>query len=233
MKFAAAGALALIALPAHAQSNAEPYRALGTEPFWSMTIDGSTIRYQPAEGRVVSVSKPRPIVGFNGERYQARGMTVDITHVECSDGMSDRTYHDTVTINLGGRTLRGCGGDILSDRPASATSLLEGDWRVQSINGRPVAPRTTPRVTFHGERISGNASCNKCNGSFRFQRGRLTTGPLASTRMACSARVQNVQETAILRILGAPLTVSRNALGKLVLSGRQGERLVLAPVARR
>src|SRR4051812_7080668 len=108
IKIAAAGALALIALPAHAQSNTQPYQALGTEPFWSLTIDGSTIRYEPAGGRVVRVAKPRPIVGFNGERYQARGMTVDITHVECSDGMSDRTFHDTVTVNVAGRTLRGC-----------------------------------------------------------------------------------------------------------------------------
>jgi heat shock protein HslJ len=233
MKFAAAGALMLIALPAFAQSNAEPYRALGTEPFWSLSIDGGTIRYQPAEGRVVRVTKPRPIIGFNGERYEARGMTVDITHVECSDGMSDRTYHDTVTVSLGGRTLRGCGGDLLSERPAPAASLLEGEWRIQSINGRPVAPRTTPRVTFNGDRISGNASCNNFNGSFRFHRGRLTAGPLASTRMACASRVQNVQESAVLRTLGAPLSVSRNRNGKLVLTDRRGAKLVLAPLSRR
>ena len=232
MKLAVAGMLALTALPAQAQSNAQPYRALGTEPFWSLTIDGSTIRYQPASGRVVSTAKPRPIIGFNGERYEARRMTVDITHVECSDGMSDRTYHDTVTVTLGGRTLRGCGGDILSERPAPA-SLLEGDWRIESINGRPVAPRTNPRVTFRGQRISGNASCNNFNGSFRFERGWLTAGPLASTRMACASRVQNVQESSVLRILGEPLSVSRNRNGKLVLTNRQGAKLALAPAGRR
>jgi heat shock protein HslJ len=228
IKIAAAGLLTLIALPAFAQSNAQPYRALGTEPFWSLTIDGRTIRYQPAEGRAVTVAKPRPIVGFNGERYVTRGLTVDITHVECSDGMSDRTYHDTVTVTLRGRTLRGCGGDVLSERPAQA-SLLEGEWRIESINRRPVAPRTKPRVTFSGQRISGNASCNNFNGSFRFERGRLTAGPLATTRMACTQRVQNVQESNVLRILGKPLSVSRNRNGKLVLTARGGETVVLAP----
>ena len=232
MKLAAAGALMLIALPALAQSNARPYRALGTEPFWSLTIDGRTIRYEPAGGRVVSVATPRPITGFNGERYEARGMTVDITHVECSDGMSDRTFHDTVTVTLRGRTLRGCGGDILSETPEQA-SLLEGDWRIESINRRLVAPRTTPRVTFSGQRISGNASCNNFNGGFRFERSRLTAGPLRSTKMACAQRAQNVQESNVLRILGKPLSVSRNRNGKLVLTSAQNERLVLAPAGRR
>ena len=232
IKIAAAGLLTLIALPAFAQSNAQPYRALGTEPFWSLTIDGRTIRYQPAEGRAVTVARPRPIVGFNGERYVTRGLTVDITHVECSDGMSDRTYHDTVTVTLRGRTLRGCGGDVLSERPAQA-SLLEGEWRIESINRRLVAPRTRPRVTFSGQRISGNASCNNFNGSFRFERGRLTAGPLATTRMACTQRVQNVQESNVLRILGKPLSVSRNRNDKLVLTARGGETVVLAPAGRR
>ena len=96
-----------------------------------------------------------------------------------------------------------------------------------------VALEPTPRVTFNGTRISGNASCNNFNGSFRFQRGRLTTGPLASTRMACSQRVQNVQESNVLRILGETLSVSRNRNGKLVLTGARRTKLVLAPASRR
>lgn len=235
MRIATIAALAftaLAALPAQAQSNAQPYRATGTEPFWSLTIDGRTIRYQPMEGRVVSVARPRPITGFNGERYVTRRLSVDITHVECSDGMSDRTYRDTVTVTVDGRRLRGCGGTILSDRPGENASLLQGSWRVESILGRPVAPRTHPRVAFDGRRISGNASCNNFSGNFRFERGRLTAGPLAATKMACAGRAQNMQESNLLRVLGKPLSVSTNRAGKLVLTSGQSERLVLVRAAR-
>ncbi|KRC82154.1 META domain-containing protein [Sphingomonas sp. Root241] len=228
---AATSLLVLAALPALAQSGSQPYRALGTEPFWSLTIDGRTIRYEPAGGRAVSVAKPRPIVGFNGERYQARGMTVDITHVECSDGMSDRTYHDTVTVTLRGRTLRGCGGDVLSDRPAPG-SVVEGEWRIQSIAGRPPVAQSNPRVTFTNTKMSGSTGCNNFNGGFRFERGRLTAGPLATTRRACPGAL-NTQEQKLIRLFGQRLSVSRNRNGKLVMTARGGETVVLAPIGRR
>jgi heat shock protein HslJ len=228
IKIAAAGLLTLTALPALAQSNAEPYRALGTEPFWSLTIDGSRIRYQPAEGRVVTVAKPRPIVGFNGERYVTRGLTVDITHVECSDGMSDRTFHDTVTVTRRGRTLRGCGGNVLSEQPAPG-SLIEGEWRIQSIAGRPPVAQSNPRVTFTSTKMSGSTGCNNFNGGFRFDRGRLTAGPLATTRRACPGAL-NTQEQKLIKLFGKPLSVSRNRNGKLVMTARGGETVVLAPV---
>lgn len=228
IKLAAAGLLTLVALPALAQSNAQPYRALGTEPFWSLTIDGSRIRYQPANGRTVTVAKPRPIIGFNGERYEARGMTVDITHVECSDGMSDRSYHDTVTLTLRGRTLRGCGGTILSERPTPGP-VIEGAWTIQSIAGRPPVAQSMPRVTFTNVRMSGSTGCNNFNGGFRFERGRLTAGPLATTRRGCIGPV-NAQEQKLLRLFDQPLSVSRNRNGKLVMTARGGETLVLAPV---
>src|SRR5690349_2361346 len=91
-----ATALLTLATPAFAQSDAQPYRAVGTEPFWSLSIGTGTIRLEEPGKRPQTFAKPRPIIGFNGERYQGRGIVVDVTHVECNDGMSDRTFHDTV-----------------------------------------------------------------------------------------------------------------------------------------
>ena len=80
----------LAASPAEAQSRA-PYRALGTEPFWSITVQGGRMVYEDAEQRRVSVRVSRPQPMRLGYRYQTRRLTMTVFRGrECSDGMSDR-----------------------------------------------------------------------------------------------------------------------------------------------
>lgn len=104
----------LLALAACAPVTPSPqpaaYRALGTEPFWSVTLGGGRLRYDDPEGRVIDAAAPAARPSFNGERYVTPRLTLDITHSPCSDGMSDRTYPDTVLVIADGRELRGCGG---------------------------------------------------------------------------------------------------------------------------
>ena len=100
--------------PVEAQWTGKPYRAVGTEPFWSVDIARRTITYRPIDGRPVTVAKPRAIEGRNGTTYRAKGMTIAITHVRCSDGMSDHTYADTVKVTIGRRQLSGCGGGVIA-----------------------------------------------------------------------------------------------------------------------
>jgi heat shock protein HslJ len=221
---AAASLIALSALPAAAQAQSS-YRASGTEPFWSLSIDARTMRFEAPGRAPVSVAAPRVIHGFAGEIWQTRRINVNTNHIKCSDGMSDRAYPDTVTVTVDGRSYKGCGGD---PRVQASTSVIEGNWRIEALNGRPVARGTSPTVSFDNGRISGNASCNRFSGSFRLDRGRLTAGPLASTRMACTDRTRNQQEQAILSLLGERLTVSSNRHGKLVLTGTRGRTLTLA-----
>lgn len=208
---------------ASAQGAAQPYHAIGTQPFWSVTIDGQAIRYEPANGATITVPSPRPIVGFNGERYVTRRLSVDITHVKCSDGMTDRSYRDTVLLTVDGRKLRGCGGET-----AAATTLLEGGWTIRSIAGRRPATGTPPEVRFEGTRINGGTGCNNFGGTFRFERGHLTTGALITTRRACTAKAANIQEQNLLKLLGQRLSASRNRGGTLTMTGRGGQTLVLA-----
>lgn len=220
-----AAALLLTTGAAHAQSNADPYRATGTEPFWSATIDSQSLRFEAAGARPLIVPKPRPIVGFNGERYETRRLTIDITHVVCSDGMSDRRYQDTVTVTANGRSWRGCGGSFTQGQ----VSAIEGSWRVISINGRPTLDRNPATVRFDGDRISGSTGCNRFNGTFRFDRGRVTAGALATTRRACLAPAANDQEREVLGFFSQRASVSRGTRGRLVLTARSGGTMVLAP----
>lgn len=198
------------------------YRALGTEPFWSVTIADGTMRYQPADGRVVTVPTPRPIVGINGERYQTRRLTVDITHVRCSDGMSDRTYPDTVRVTVDGRNLNGCGGGP-GDGGSSAT--LDGtSWKVANIDGTRAQFST---IAFAEGRLSGRA-CNRFSGNYRVEGERLIPGPIMATKMACEGP-RMTEENALLGALQGPLSIRERQNGRMVLVAQNGRRIVLAP----
>src|SRR6476646_8312950 len=59
-------ALATFAAPA---AGAAPYRAVGTEPFWSLTIDNH-ITYDPASGRTIRARTPKPQIGIAGDTYR-------------------------------------------------------------------------------------------------------------------------------------------------------------------
>lgn len=219
--------LAVLALSLVAAGQTTPYGALGTEPFWSLTIDDTTIRYQPAEGQSITVAKPRALTGSNGERYQTPALAVRIAHSRCSDGMSDRTYRDTVTIRVGDSVLKGCGGGILSesDRP----TMVEGAWTITAIDGRPTLRGTKPSITFHRARLQGQTGCNRFSGGFDFTGGKLRAKPLATTRRGCVGKGIAAQENTLLTILGQRFSVSRNAAGKLVMTTTDRRTLLLTP----
>ena len=232
MKFALALCPALlIASTAIAAPREAPYKALGTEPGWALTIERGLIRYVGDYGRTrVTTAAPVPRPSFNGLRYVTPRITVDVTRSRCNDGMSDRDYPDSVTVTVGRKTVRGCGGDPIVAPPRAP--VIEGNWEIQTIEGRPARGPRAATISFSGNRISGNSGCNSFGGSFRFERGYLIAGPLMSTKMACMGPAM-VQEQAILRLLGQRLSVSMNRQGKLVLSATNLRTLVLVKAERR
>jgi len=87
------------------------YRAVGTEPFWDLEIGRDLIFTDRGTNVSVSQPAPAPINGVAGETYQTSRLEVNIVHRQCSDGMSDRSYPDTVDVRVDGRQrYRGCGG---------------------------------------------------------------------------------------------------------------------------
>ena len=89
-----------------------PYRALGTEPFWSLVIGPREMVFTEANAPGVRIVQPtpKPIIGFAGEIYQTPRIHANLVHMRCSDGMSDRVYPDSVQVDVDGRRLVGCGG---------------------------------------------------------------------------------------------------------------------------
>lgn len=96
------------------------YRALGTEPFWSLELNGREMVFTEANAPGVRIAEPQPqpIHGFAGDIYQGRRINLNIVHGQrCSDGMSDRVYRDKVQVRVDNRSFEGCGNAIESSTP--------------------------------------------------------------------------------------------------------------------
>lgn len=89
---------------------ANDYRASGTEPFWDLTIGREITFNDRGTGLTIVQPTPQVITGVAGEIYRTQRLEVNIVHRSCNDGMSDRTYPDTVQVYADGRLYRGCGG---------------------------------------------------------------------------------------------------------------------------
>lgn len=223
--FLAAAAFAGTASPALAQQS-RPYHMVGTEPFWSATIAGPRMEYSDAEGVRMRVATPRPTGPRTRQRFHTRRLTITLLRGrECSDGMSDNLYPDTVEVIANGRRLSGCGGTPLP--PAT----LEGtQWQIVSINGRNV-PSTTGgyQLSFTADQISGSAGCNRFNGSYRVSTDGFQAGPLAMTRRLCPGEAMT-HERAVAEILGGRVRLFYPEGNILVMRGVDGGEIRLRRV---
>ena len=90
-------------------AEADSYRALGTEPFWSIIIANGRMTYTTPDGGF-SVPAPRGQEDGGGRSWETRRIKLYMWHQACSDDMSDNDYPQTVRAAVDGQTLRGCGG---------------------------------------------------------------------------------------------------------------------------
>lgn len=91
----------------------ETLRFTGTEPFWGGDVTGGTLTYSTPEnqdGTTIPVERfaGRGGLSFAGE-LDGQDFEMMVTELACSDGMSDRTYPFTVTLQIGEEMRNGCG----------------------------------------------------------------------------------------------------------------------------
>ena len=193
------------------------YRAVGTEPFWDMTIDERQMIFTD-RGNNVQVNQPTPrvIIGIAGEIYQTPRLGVNIVHRQCSDGMSDRVYPDTVQVDVDGRRYNGCGGGAVAP-----TSLVGSNWRVASVNGRPTPPVGNFSVNFEADRLGARFGCNTMGGLYRHQAMTLTVLDLSQTLMGCPEPSATFEREGA-ATLSKPMTMSWSGGDRLTLSNAAG-----------
>jgi heat shock protein HslJ len=203
------------------------YRAIGTEPFWDLTIGRDLVFTDRGANLVVAEPAPPVQRSAGGDRFFGRRLSLRIEHRPCSDGMSDRSYPDTVSVTVDGRAYRGCGansaffarvGENGIDRPGQGEhDLSNTNWRVVSINGQPV-PMSGYYFNFAPDRMSGKLGCNSISGSYSVTGNTLRAGGLTMTEMACPGNSFEAQGT---RIMRQPMTLIESG-DSLTLSNRIG-----------
>lgn len=100
-----------------------PIDLTGTEPFWAMKIRRDGLALEGVDRPKLVAPNPGPASSQTRATWDAPvaggALKVALEALNCSDGMSDRTYPYTATVVIGDETLKGCGApqNYFRDRP--------------------------------------------------------------------------------------------------------------------
>lgn len=103
---------------------------------------------------------------------------------------------------------------------APVAGRVEGSYRVVAVAGAPVPPgvRREATITFGRDgRLSGRGVCNRFSASYEAAHGRLSVGPITTTKMLCRENAD--WERAILMRLGAASGVRAGRNGIVLTDG--------------
>lgn len=109
MKLSTASFAILLGLVNISLASATEITCAGTEPFWGITSSEKELTFFTPDApenaqtfKIVSVSKDATVIKTE---YTTLTLNAD---VECSDGMSERTYTHSAAYDIAGKTLYGC-----------------------------------------------------------------------------------------------------------------------------
>ncbi|MBE9205014.1 hypothetical protein IQ244_00370 [Nostoc sp. LEGE 06077] len=95
--------------------SSEKFVAVGTEPFWSVTVSKNGIVYSSPEVKQQTFPYVKPLTAAGRPAdlvrvYRLRGNNILILEKvsACSDGMSDKNYPYSAVLILGNKVLDGC-----------------------------------------------------------------------------------------------------------------------------
>lgn len=195
--------------------NLLPFRASGTEPFWSLTATRDSLRLETPDTPPVERALPPAESAQDTLVFRDTDLVATLQNKPCRNAMTGMLYPVTVSVASAGKTLQGCGGD-----PAA---LLDGTWQATELAGEPLRGGAKLLFTFGNGRITGTA-CNRFSGGVTLTGEGLSFGPMIATRMACPAP-QMQAETAAFTAFASTTGFDIDDSGRLILTGPSGALL--------
>ncbi len=192
-----------------------PFVARGNEPFWTLAIDGDTATFTPLSGAALTgrLAAPEAVPeSMDGaRRYTAEGADLVVTVADriARDSMTGMPHPATVTVEAGGVTLAGTGGD-----PAA---LIAGVvWRAEDVGGTGIPDGAEVTLEFRDGRAAGRSGCNRYTGGYTLSGEGLSFGQMAGTMMACPEALMTLERD-FLGVLSRTTRFDIDATGALVL----------------
>lgn len=199
-------------LPAPEDAGDVLYKAVGTEPGWTLTVRPARMDYSGDYGQANLAEPTPPDFRASQGTYRSGKLIVKISAGPCSDGMSDLTYRQTVQVIADGRTVSGCGGGTI------AANLLAGtSWTVIAVNGRPTPGLDNYYVRFSDKQVSAKFGCNSIGGDYRINGDHLSVGNLIGTQMACGEPAMSLEREGATALRGN-IRVEKTATGLRLVS---------------
>jgi len=201
----------------------EPYRALGSDPAWTLTIADGRMTYETADRAPIVVVTPRQTNDEGIINYDTRALDVSVMPVACTDRSTGKRYAHSVYLTVGREERIGCGGAELE-----ADSLDGTSWHFAEIAGEDtgltgdILRDDRYAIDFSGDSMVGYSGCNRFSAGYVRSGDMMTTRPpFGSTRGACSESIMS-RERHLFQILSKPMRVSFPDPDTMLLTGNDG-----------
>jgi len=198
-----------------------PVVAGGHEPGWRLELleDAVALDYDYGER---SLALPLIDTQFEGlrEHFRAaadgRALIATFSQSLCRDSATGMPHPWTVSVQVAGRRLEGCGGEPIE--------LLTGrDWRIEQVGDeRPGERDVDMTLRFDADgRLSGQAACNSYFADYTLTPERLSIARPGATLMACPGDTLGLDQR-LFELLAATRRFDIDQRGRLVLISEQG-----------
>lgn len=212
------------------------FKAIGTEPFWSIYISDDKIVYKTPEDSII-MPHSAPILAMDSSvklykiKTETSEFNIQISQQNCSNEMSGEVSPYAVSVQFRKNRsselekIKGCGQYIADNR-------LHDIWVLEELNGKKINKKNFNKelpvleIYVNSNKFLGFSGCNNMNGSLFFEKEKLRFINIVSTKMMCE--YSNL-EGEFLTTLQSVTTYSFGE-NKLILTNPSGKKLILKKV---